>query len=281
LIYSSGFSSKTVKVSNNFEYSYIERGNADDCEASLLLVHGFTSDKESWCLTGKAIPKRIHIIAPDLPGHGSTTRKEKDEVSIEGLAKRIEQFVDAVGLNKKKYHIAGTSLGGFIVGIHASMFPKNLASVLLVCPAGIKSPIESEMFMVYEKEKKILLLPKTNQEFIDMIKLLVHKPVTFPQIIVSGVMQARRQGHDFYYRMLEGFMDENKRYLLQERLHEIQPRMQIVWGKYDRALHVSATDTIRKLLPDANIKLLDDCGHSIALERPRKLASVITTFIEE
>ena len=80
-----------MKVSNNFEFSYIERGNADECETSLLLVHGFTSDKESWCLTGKAIPKRVHIVAPDLPGHGSTTRKEKDDVSIEGLAKRIEQ----------------------------------------------------------------------------------------------------------------------------------------------------------------------------------------------
>ena len=29
-------------------------------------------------------------------------------------------------------------------------------------------------------------------------------------------------------------MDESERYLLQERLPEIQPRMQIVWGKHDR-----------------------------------------------
>ena len=103
-------------------------------------------------------------------------------------------------MNQKKYHIAGTSLGGFIVGIHATMFPKNIASALLICPAGIKSPVESEMFITYEKEKKILLLPKTNEEFIDMIDLLVHKPVKFPDIIVSGVMEARRQAHDFYYR---------------------------------------------------------------------------------
>ena len=80
------------------------------------------------------------------------------------------------------------------------MFPKNVASALLICPAGIKSPVESEMFLTYEKEKKIVLLPETNEEFIQMIDLLVHKPVKFPDIIVSGVMQARRQAHDFYYR---------------------------------------------------------------------------------
>ena len=69
----------------------MERGNAKACEISLLLVHGFSSNKESWCMMGKYIPKRIHIVALDLPGHGSTTRKEKDDVSIQGLAKRIEQ----------------------------------------------------------------------------------------------------------------------------------------------------------------------------------------------
>ena len=96
MIYSSGFTKKTVKVSDNFEFSYMERGNAKDNEISLLLVHGFSSDKESWCLMGKAIPKRIHIIALDLPGHGSTTRKEKEDVSIQGLAKRVEQVTKSL-----------------------------------------------------------------------------------------------------------------------------------------------------------------------------------------
>ena len=89
--YSTGFTRKSIKISDNFEFSYIERGSAKECEISLLLVHGFTSDKESWCFMGKCIPKRIHVVALDLPGHGSTTRKEKDDISIEGLAKRVEQ----------------------------------------------------------------------------------------------------------------------------------------------------------------------------------------------
>lgn len=109
------------------------------------------------------------------------------------------QFADAVGLCKNKYHIAGTSLGGFIVGIYAAMFPEHLESVLLVCPAGIKSPVDSEMLNMYERDKKIMLLPETNEEFISMINMLVHKPVKFPNFIVSGIMQARRMSHDFYF----------------------------------------------------------------------------------
>ena len=78
-------------MSDNFQFEYIERGNAKDHAISLLLVHGFTSSKENWCLMASFIPKRIHIVALDLPGHGGTTRKLKDDISVPGFAKRVEQ----------------------------------------------------------------------------------------------------------------------------------------------------------------------------------------------
>ena len=34
--------------------------------------------------------------------------------------------------------------------------------------------------------------------------------------------------------VLEGFMDESERYLLQKRLSEIQTKLLVVWGKHDR-----------------------------------------------
>lgn len=91
LIFSTGFKKKTVKVADKFQFSYLERGSPKECEKSLLLVHGFSSDKESWCFMGSHIPKRIHIVALDIPGHGETTKKEKDDISIRGLAKRVKQ----------------------------------------------------------------------------------------------------------------------------------------------------------------------------------------------
>lgn len=108
--------------------------------------------------------------------------------------------MNAIGLNKKKYHIIGTSLGGFITGIHAATYPDNLLSVMLVCPAGIEQPVMSPLFLAYEKENKIKLLPETDEEFIEMINMLVYKPVEFPKFVVSGVMQARRQARSFYMK---------------------------------------------------------------------------------
>ena len=54
-------------------------------------MHGFTSGKDAWCMMANYIPKRIHVVALDLPGHGGTTRKEKEDLSVPGIAKRVEQ----------------------------------------------------------------------------------------------------------------------------------------------------------------------------------------------
>ena len=91
LIFKTGFKLRRLKVSENYEFEYIERGSIDEQEISLLLVHGYTSGKDAWCMMANYIPKRIHVVALDLPGHGGTTRKEKEDLSVPGIAKRVEQ----------------------------------------------------------------------------------------------------------------------------------------------------------------------------------------------
>ena len=96
-------------------------------------------------------------------------------------------------------------MGGCIVGVTAAIYPQNLLSLTMICPIGINAPQKSKIFEIYEKEQRVVMLPNTDDEFIDMIGLLVHKPVKFPRIIVTGVMQARKQAQSFY---------ENSKYLL-------------------------------------------------------------------
>eukprot|EP00794_Sanderia_malayensis_P004850 gene4850-5486_t len=281
LIFKTGFSLRKCRVSDNFEFEYIERGNKDEQEISVLLIHGFSSSKDNWCMMASYIPKRIHVIALDLPGHGGTTRKEKDDLSVHGFVKRVEQFVEAVGLNKKKYHLMGTSFGGCIAGVHTAMFPDHILSSMLVCPAGLDTPVKSEMILAYENHSKIKLLPKNEDEFDEMIAMLVHKPVKIPRIIVTGIMQARRKAHSFLMKLLEEIISDENKFILEEHLPEINTNVLVVWGKHDNALDVCGAEIIRKKLPSCRVEILEECGHSIALERPRKLARILTSFVDE
>lgn len=43
-------------------------------------------------------------------------------------------------------------------------------------------------------------------------------------------------------------------------------------------LDVSGAAVIQKALPHCQVDLLDNCGHAIALERPRKFANLVLDF---
>lgn len=44
-------------------------------------------------------------------------------------------------------------------------------------------------------------------------------------------------------------------------------------------LDVSGAAVLQGAVPGCHVELLDNCGHSVALERPRKAAKLITDFL--
>lgn len=46
------------------------------------------------------------------------------------------KFVQSIGLDKRPFHLAGTSMGGNVAGVYAARYPAHLSSVTLMCPAG-------------------------------------------------------------------------------------------------------------------------------------------------
>lgn len=46
------------------------------------------------------------------------------------------QFVECLKLNKKPFHLMGTSMGGNVAGVYAAYYPSDICSLTLVCPAG-------------------------------------------------------------------------------------------------------------------------------------------------
>jgi len=46
-------------------------------------------------------------------------------------------------------------------------------------------------------------------------------------------------------------------------------------------LDVSGAAGIQAALPHCRVEVLDDCGHSVALERPRKIAKLMVDFLSE
>lgn len=105
----------------------------------------------------------------------------------------------AIGLdNKRKFHLVGLSMGGFVAGVFAAQYPSLLSSLVLMCPAGINAPKLSDFLREIASGGKNYLLPKTPEDFNFMLKKVSHRKVFMPFFIVKIMCAARQESHAFY-----------------------------------------------------------------------------------
>jgi len=281
LLYQTGMTRKNLKLSPSVSLAYMERGTRKSGTPTLLLVHGFSSSKENYFRILKFLPKRLHVIALDLPGHGDSSHKDKDDLSIMSFVHHIKKFSDLLDITSADMHLLGTSMGGHIAGMYAATYPKDLTSVILVCPHGIKNRCENMMTEEYERTKKFVLLPDTADDYKEMINFIVHKPIKIPQIFAEGAIQIRNAMLPIYTQVAENLQDGNNQHMLQRNIENITTPMFLIWGIEDKIIDVSCVDVIKSKLPSSLRKeiLFSECGHAVLLEKPRKSASHIVEYL--
>lgn len=109
-----------------------------------------------------------------------------------------QQFVTALKLDEKKFHLLGCSMGGHIVGMYAVHYPDDLLSLCMVCPHGINHESHDRMIEEGKAKDKFVLLPQNKEELREMFDRLTHKKIEFPDIIFSGILQLRLEKNDYY-----------------------------------------------------------------------------------
>uniref|UniRef100_A0A3Q1EKC9 Abhydrolase domain containing 6 n=1 Tax=Acanthochromis polyacanthus TaxID=80966 RepID=A0A3Q1EKC9_9TELE len=274
--------------SGSYRFCYSSRGTPGGATPSLLLLHGFSATKDMWLPVVKYLPRDQHVICLDMPGHEGTSRTGVEDYSIQGQVGRIHQFVRSVGLDKSPFHLVGTSMGGNVAGVYAAHHSDQLSRVTLVCPAGLVYPTDSKFVTrMRELEKNpdenepIPLIPKTPEELDAMLRLCCHVDLNLPRQVVRGLLDNRLPHNGFYKEVFMELVGEKSRHSLQEHMHLITAPLQVIWGKQDQVLDVSGATVLQTALPRCRVDLLDDCGHSVALERPRKAAALIVDFLSK
>ena len=87
----------------------------------ILLIHGITSDSSVWERVMPGLARTHTVIAPDLPGHGSSD-KPKGDYSLGAHACAMRDVLLALG--HEHATMAGHSLGGGIAMQFSYQFPE-------------------------------------------------------------------------------------------------------------------------------------------------------------
>jgi pyruvate dehydrogenase E2 component (dihydrolipoamide acetyltransferase) len=246
---------------------YLELGEGEG--PAIVFVHGFGGDYANWQFNQEALAESHRTLALDLPGHGGST-KEVDAGDVAALAAAVKDFLDAKEIERA--HLVGHSLGAAIGLTLALENPDRIASLTMVCPAGLGPEINMDYIEGF-------LGAKRRKQMQPVLEMLVADPSMVSREMIEDVLKFRRlDGVDEALRKVVAavFPGGRQATVLKDRLAEVSVPVQIVWGREDRIVPAAHAEGV----PDhAKVHVLDQAGHMVHLEKAAEVNERLREFL--
>jgi pimeloyl-ACP methyl ester carboxylesterase len=243
------------------EVAYRRKGSGQPT----LFLHGagFT---RMWLPFHEALSRHADLIAPEHPGYGATEMPDWLD-GFDDLVIHYDELLDALGLDR--VHLVGYSLGGWLAAEFAAFYPKRLASLTLMTPAGLRiigKPIPNPFAMPPERFFDLIFNDKTNMleylpdaESLDEVVHLYGEATTLARLAWNPQYDLK----------------------LERRLERVDCPALVVRAEHDRLIPDEMAERYAELLPNARIETVAGTGHAMAYEQPERTADLIARFIQE
>jgi pimeloyl-ACP methyl ester carboxylesterase len=164
-------------------------------------------------------------------------------------------------LNLEDVTLVGSSMGGWIAMEMAVRDCSRLRSLVLVSPAGIAAPgVQPADIFLMPPEELVRNL------FVD--QKLAEARLAQPEDLDSSLKNRHATARLAWEpRLHDPF--------LPKWLHRIDVPVKLIWGREDRILPVGFVDEFRRLLPRAQIHILDKCGHLPHAEKVDEFVALV------
>jgi len=222
----------------------------------IILLHGSPGQKEDFRSLAPQLAQRYRVIAPDLPGFGSSTTDVPD-YSIRAHAHYVVELMDALGIERAS--LLGFSMGGGVVLNIADIAPNRVESITMLSAIGVQ---EAELLGDYH-----------------LNHALHGAQLALIWLIREGVPDFGALGHSMLGRSYaRNFYDSDQR-PLRQFLSQFEQPMLIIHGKRDVLVPVEAAVEHNRLVPQSEAEFLDD-NHFMVFGKGAILAPSILDFLD-
>ncbi len=240
---------------------------------TILMLHGYSADKDVWTRFAKHFTKEFNVVVPDMAGHGDTGFDEKWSYSMVDQAGRMIKLLEHLDIESA--HVVGNSMGGFIAAQMARLYPQKVLTANLIDPAGVISPIKSDMEKMVSEGRNPFEIDNREQ-FDEFYAMTMAQPPYFPDFILEAVSEQYKKRKPELIAIFEDFHGKD---MLDEQLHEITVPVLLMWGDQDRLLHVSAVDVWAQGVKNIETKIWQGIGHMPMMEVSQESADYYREFL--
>jgi len=195
------------------------------------------------------------VYLPSCPGFDET--KEPDApLSIPRIAAWMAEFIETIVA--APVELSGQSFGGWIACWVAVQRPDLVRSLVLQCPIGFgplhPTPVDAGA---------AALLART----------YAHPDRRRPELKSEAVIARNRQ---LAARYSGGVVTDAE---LIERLHDLQARTLILYGRKDGIVPIDGMLRLEKTIPGSRLVLVEDAAHNIEVDQPDEYVRLVREFL--
>lgn len=264
---------KKAAQAGDTHWVYYEGGEGP----TLVLLHGFAADKTVWLPVAKQLSAHFHLIIPDLPGWGESSRVAGGNYDIDAQATRLQAFVEALGLHR--FVLIGHSMGGAIAGVYAAEHPEHVAELALIDSFGLKMKENPVMRAALAGKDPFVFDDRAG--FARSAALVFAKVPSIPGRFVDVLVKRNQRNRAFIERTFDALRQPSQYLAVQHRLDQLSMPVLGLWCHDDKIIDVSALDSLRNGLahaPAISSSVLYGCNHMPNVEKPEETARILTGF---
>lgn len=245
---------------------------------AVLLLHGIPGSVRSWEPVAQLLANDHRVLAPDLLGFGASPRPREPALA-DRQAAVLAATLDHIGVERAT--VVGHDFGG-PVALHLQRARPDLVSGLLLSATNafpdtpIPLPIAAVTWpLVGRLAERVLFTPP-------LLRLMLRNGAGSPRphldadVYIGDSEQAWAIRSIFATSLRE--LDALYRPLA-EHLAAVHVPASVVWGACDPFFSVAVGERTADALPDAQLVVLEGCGHFVPAERPTELAQEIRQLV--
>ena len=250
---------------------------------ALLLLHGTGASTHSWRGLVPLLAPYYTLVAPDLPGHGSTASPPQRLFTLPGMAEGIAALLQRLAVRPAL--AAGHSAGAAVVMRMALDGALDQAKGL-VSLNGALLPFGNSAARVLSPLARLLFVNPL------MPRLFAWKAGdtrSVERLIRNTGSTLDPEGVELYRRLVAtpshvaaalGMMANWDLETLHRDLFRLARPVLLIVGKNDRAIRAEDAITISRRMPRAKVEVIRDAGHLAHEERPAEVAALLLKFAQ-
>lgn len=253
----------------------------------VVLVHGIAGSSETWGRVMPALAERVTVVAPDLLGHGGSTKSAGD-YSLGALAAGIRDLMIELGHDRAT--LIGHSLGGGVVMQFAYQFPDRCERLVLVGSGGLGREVALNLRALSFPGVEYLVAPAFHPRLqaagtavMGWFRKVGLRPTpSFEEFWRGYGSLMDGDSRRAFFHTLHSVVDPGgQRVSAMNRLHLVSgtPTL-IVWGDRDSVVPVRHAHEAHEAMPGSILHVLEGVGHFPQHDQPERFTRVVLDFID-